>query len=98
MACPAGGAPAWTITRELQLGPVADFSAAWGKAEPRATEFTMPMNLAGTPSITLPSGFSADGLPYAIQLAGRRLSEPLLCRLAHAYEQATSWHTKHPAV
>ena len=98
MACPGGGAPAWTITRELQLGPAADFSAAWGKAEPRATEFTMPMNLAGTPSITLPSGFSADGLPYAIQLAGRRSSEPLLCRLAHAYEQATSWHTKHPAV
>lgn len=98
MACPAGGAPAWTITRELQLGPFADFQAAWGKAEPRAAEFTIPMDLAGTPAITLPSGFSAEGLPYAIQLAGRRSSEPLLCRLAHAYERATSWHTMHPSV
>jgi len=58
----------------------------------------MPMNLAGTPSITLPSGFSPDGLPYAIQFAGRRLSEPLLCRLAHAFEDATPWHKRHPLV
>jgi amidase len=98
IACPASGSPAWTITRELQIGPFADLQAAWGKAMPRAAEFTMPMDLAGTPSITLPSGFSAEGLPYAIQFAGRRLSEPLLCRLAHAYEQATSWHDRHPAV
>ena len=59
---------------------------------------TMPMDLAGTPSITLPSGFSPEGLPYAIQFAGRHLSEPLLFRLAHAYEQATPWHSRHPAV
>jgi amidase len=98
MACPAGGAPAWPVTRDLQIGSFENFTAAWGKAEPRAAEFTMPMNLAGTPAICLPSGFSPEGLPYSIQLAGRRLSEPLLCRLAHAYEQATSWHMRHPAV
>jgi amidase len=98
MACPAGGAPAWPVTRELQLASFEDLSAAWTKAEPRAAEFTMPMNLAGTPAICLPSGFSPEGLPYSIQFAGRRLSEPLLCRLAYAYEQATAWHTRHPAV
>ena len=98
MVCPAGGAPAWALTRELQVGPFEDFQAAWGKAEPRAAEFTMPMNLAGTPSITLPSGFSPGGLPYAIQFAGRRLSEPLLVRMAHAYEEASPWHNRHPAV
>lgn len=98
MACPAGGAPAWAVTRELQVGPFADFSAAWTKAEPRAAEFTMPMNPAGTPAICLPSGFSPEGLPYSIQFAGRRLSEPLLCRIAHAYEQATSWHARHPSL
>ena len=98
MACPAGGDPAWPITRELQVGSFADFSAAWSKAAPRAAEFTMPMNLAGTPTICLPSGFSPEGLPYSIQFAGRRLSEPLLCRLAGAYELATSWHTRHPNV
>jgi amidase len=98
MACPAGGAPAWPITRELQLGSVAAFSAAWDKASPRAAEFTMPMNLAGTPAICVPSGFSPGGLPYSIQFAGRRLSEPMLCRIAHAYQRATTWSLRRPNV
>jgi amidase len=98
MACPAGGDPAWPITHELQVGPLPAFHAAWSAASPRAAEFTMPMDLAGTPGICLPSGFSKDGLPYSIQFAGRRLSEPMLCRIAHAYEQATNWHTRHPTV
>jgi Asp-tRNA(Asn)/Glu-tRNA(Gln) amidotransferase A subunit family amidase len=61
-------------------------------------DFTGPMDLAGTPAICLPSGFSPDGLPYSIQFAGRRLSEPLLCRIAGAYEDATGWHDRHPDV
>jgi amidase len=98
VACPAGSAPAWPVTRAQQLASRFDFSLAMAKSMPRASEFTMPMNLAGTPAICLPSGFSAEGLPYSIQFAGRRLSEPTLCRLAYAYEQATKWHTRHPAV
>lgn len=47
MACPAGGAPAWPVSRELQLSPMAVFGAAWGKESPRASEFTMPMDRAG---------------------------------------------------
>jgi amidase len=98
MACPAGGAPAWPVTRELQLSAMADLNAAWEKASPRAANFTMPMNLAGTPAICLPSGFSTEGLPYSIQFAGRRLSEAVLCRVAGAYERATKWHERHPNV
>ncbi len=60
--------------------------------------FTAPMDMAGTPAICLPSGFSPEGLPYSIQFVGRRLSEAVLCRIAHAYEQATSWHDRHPDV
>jgi amidase len=96
MACPAGGSPAWRVTRAIQTGPLAGLHAAWGAASPRAMDFTGPMDLAGTPAICLPSGFSPDGLPYSIQLAGRRLSEPMLCRIANAYEEATSWHARHP--
>lgn len=96
MACPAGGAPAWPVTRAQLLG--GDVLVSMAKALPRASDFTMPMNLAGTPAICLPSGFSAEGLPYSIQFAGRRLSEPTLCRLAYAYEQATRWHIRHPAI
>ena len=96
MACPAGGAPAWRISHETQVGPLGAFHAAWSAAAPRAMDFTGPMDLAGTPAICLPSGFSPDGLPYSIQFAGRSLSEPLLCRIAAAYERATSWHDRHP--
>ena len=49
-----------------------------------------------TPAICMPCGFSPEGLPYSIQFAGRRLSEAVLCRIAHAYEQATDWHHRHP--
>lgn len=96
MVCPAGGAPAWRVTRAVQTGPLAELHKAWGAAAPRAMDFTGPMDLAGTPAICLPSGFSPDGLPYSLQLAGRRLSEPMLCRIANAYEKETSWHTRHP--
>jgi amidase len=98
IACPAGGAPAWLISRDVQVGSMAAYHAAWAEASPRSTDFTMPMDLAGTPAICLPSGFSAEGLPYSIQFAGRRLSEPVLCRIAYAYEQATCWHARHPNV
>jgi Asp-tRNA(Asn)/Glu-tRNA(Gln) amidotransferase A subunit family amidase len=58
----------------------------------------MPMDLAGVPAICPPCGFTADGVPYSIQFTGRRLGESMLCRIAHAYEQATSWHDRHPDV
>ncbi len=58
----------------------------------------MPMDLAGAPAICLPAGFSSDGLPYSLQFTGRRLSEAMLCRVAHAYEQATVWRERHPGV
>jgi len=98
MAGPAGGDPAWPITHALQTGPLPAYHQAWGAAQPRSAEFTMPMDLAGVPAICLPCGVSADGLPYSIQFTGRRLGEALLCRLAYAYEQATDWHDRHPQV
>lgn len=60
--------------------------------------FTAPADFAGTPTISVPCGFSATGAPHSLQLVGRDLSEPTLCRVAHAYEQATDWHTRHPDV
>jgi amidase len=96
VAGPAGGDPAWPITHALQVGPMAAYHQAWAAAAPRSAEFTMPMDLAGVPAICLPCGFSPDGLPYSIQFTGRRLSEQMLCRVAHACEKATPWHRRHP--
>jgi len=98
MAGPAGGDPAWRITHALQVGPMAAYHAAWSAAAPRSSEFTMPMDIAGVPAICLPCGFAPEGVPYSIQFTGRRLSEGMLCRIAHTYEQATSWHDRHPEV
>ena len=77
------------------MGP---YHAAWSAAAPRSAEFTMPMDLGGVPAICLPCGFAPEGVPYSIQFTGGRLSEAMLCRIAHTYERATNWHNRHPAV
>jgi len=58
--------------------------------------FTVPFDLTGSPTITLPCGFSADGLPMGFQLVGPHLSENLLCRAGHTFQQATDWHQRAP--
>ncbi len=57
---------------------------------------TKPFNFSGSPTLSVPCGFSADGLPLSVQFVGPALSESVLCRVGHAYEQATRWHTMHP--
>ena len=59
-------------------------------------KFTTPFNATGTPTVTLPCGFTPDGRPIAFQLAGANGSEALLLRVAHAYQQVTDWHTRRP--
>ncbi len=58
--------------------------------------FTCPMNLAGIPAISLPCGFTKSKLPIGFQIIGPHLSEGLIYKIAHAYEQRTPWHTMHP--
>lgn len=58
--------------------------------------FTAPFNVTGHPALAMPCGMSTVGLPIGLQLTGRHGDESTLLRLAHAYEQATPWHTLHP--
>lgn len=60
--------------------------------------YTISVNLAGNPAISLPCGFSKEGLPIGLQLIGRPFEEETLLRGAHAYEQATSWRAKRPNI
>jgi len=60
--------------------------------------YTIPANLAGTCALSLPCGFSADGLPIGLQLIGKPFDEATLLRTAHAFEQATQWHKQKPAI
>jgi len=55
---------------------------------------TMPFNIAGVPAISVPCGFSEEGLPLALQLAAGPFEEAKLLRAAFAYEQSTEWHKR----
>jgi aspartyl-tRNA(Asn)/glutamyl-tRNA(Gln) amidotransferase subunit A len=58
---------------------------------------TLPVNIAGIPSISIPAGF-ADNLPIGMQIMGKAFSEETLLRIAFAYEQATNWHKRKPSL
>jgi len=59
-------------------------------------ENTGQFNIFGLPTISIPCGFTKSGLPIGLQLAGPHFGEAQVLALAHAYEQATQWHTRKP--
>ena len=63
-----------------------------------ADVFTVSANLAGLPAISVPCGFTSDRLPIGLQCIGRPFDEESLLRLAHGYEQATTWWTEAPPI
>jgi aspartyl-tRNA(Asn)/glutamyl-tRNA(Gln) amidotransferase subunit A len=62
------------------------------------TQYTRPYNITGFPAITVPCGFSDQGLPIGLQLAGRSFDDQTVLRAAHAYEQATEWRRRRPPI
>jgi aspartyl-tRNA(Asn)/glutamyl-tRNA(Gln) amidotransferase subunit A len=58
--------------------------------------FTISVNLAGLPALSLPCGFDAEGLPIGMQIIGRHFDEATILKLAFAFEQATEWHKMKP--
>ena len=59
---------------------------------------TLPFDVLGLPTISVPCGFTRAGLPIGVQITGPRLGEARVYALAHAYEQATDWHKREPAL
>lgn len=57
-------------------------------------KFNYPLSLSSLPALSMPCGFTQDGLPIGIQLVGLR--ESTILQVAHAYQQATDWHTRQP--
>jgi aspartyl-tRNA(Asn)/glutamyl-tRNA(Gln) amidotransferase subunit A len=60
--------------------------------------FTMPFNVTGYPAMSICTGFGAGGLPLSMQLIAKPFAEPVLFQAAHAYETATDWRSKRPAL
>jgi aspartyl-tRNA(Asn)/glutamyl-tRNA(Gln) amidotransferase subunit A len=75
---------------------------AGAKADPLAMYlcdvYTIGVNLAGLPGISVPCGFSSGGLPIGLQLIGQPFKEAELLSIAHAYEQAHDWKNQHPSL
>jgi aspartyl-tRNA(Asn)/glutamyl-tRNA(Gln) amidotransferase subunit A len=87
IAGPAAPTVAWKIGEKAD-DPVANYLA---------DIFTLPGSLAGLPGMSVPAGFGAGGMPVGLQLMGNHLKEAELLQAAHAFQQATDWHTRTPA-
>ena len=82
------------ITPTMARGPVRiKESAGFDAVPPRNTS---PFDIYGLPTISVPCGFSSSGLPIGLQISGASFEESTVLALAHAYEQATDWHQRHP--
>src|SRR5437879_7482475 len=62
----------------------------------RLTRFTRPINYLGLPSLSIPAGFTASGLPVGMQLIGRSFDEAMLLRMGAAFQRATDFHDRRP--
>lgn len=58
--------------------------------------FTLSINLAGLPALSLPCGLDSEALPIGMQIIGKHFEETTVLRIAYAYEQATQWHKQKP--
>jgi aspartyl-tRNA(Asn)/glutamyl-tRNA(Gln) amidotransferase subunit A len=93
LAVPVIPEPAPPLRAALE-GPLEEIVQRQG----RFSRLTRPFNGLGLPALSLPCGFSAAGLPLAFQLVGRPFDEATVLRLGHAYQRATDWHAREPAL
>ncbi|MEZ4671597.1 MAG: amidase [Anaerolineae bacterium] len=80
------------------VAPRLDDAAELDTARTRLSWFTAPFNMTGNPAISVPCGFTRSGLPIGLQIITRYSGESTLLYAAYAYEQATDWHTRKPAL
>jgi Asp-tRNA(Asn)/Glu-tRNA(Gln) amidotransferase A subunit family amidase len=88
-----------TPTVPIPPPPIADLREHPDKLRPQELLMlrnTRPFNVWGIPTISVPCGFTKDGLPIGLQLAAAPWRGIILLQAAHAYEQATEWHKKRP--
>ena len=89
---------------DVIMGPVAP-TTAWRMGEKSDDPvqmylediYTLSLNLAGLPGMSVPCGFSSAGLPIGLQIIGNYFAEARLLQIAHAYQSATDWHTHRAA-
>ena len=90
LVMPATPTPASEIESELRA---AELSLSMSLV---LTRFTNPFNLTGLPALSVPCGFTSQGLPVGLQIVGGPWDEVTLLRVGQTYEQATEWHRRRP--
>jgi aspartyl-tRNA(Asn)/glutamyl-tRNA(Gln) amidotransferase subunit A len=91
----------WLESVDVLVAPTLPIPPA-AISDPRADDIlpavrnTSPFDVNGWPSISLPCGFTSQGLPIGLQIIGPHGGESIVFQLAHAYEQATEWHKRRP--
>ena len=97
LVTPSSPVPAWRIDSETVSIDGDDYPVR-GPGSGMTSRCTSPSNATGLPAMSIPCGFSQDGLPIGLQLIGRPFEEPLLYRVAHAYEDVSPSRGRRPAV
>ena len=90
LLCPSTPQAAIPYPPSAAYGPISPDRRPWD------SRYTVPMDYAGLPTISMPCGLGRSELPLSVQLVGHRLSEPLLVQAGAAFESATEWHRMHP--
>jgi amidase len=91
LAVPAQAFAAPTLAKMAALGE--DASLIGG-----LLRFTCPFDMTGSPTVTLPGGFAANGGPVGFQFVGRHFDEAGLVRAGEAFQRVTDWHKRHPGI
>ena len=86
------------IAAPTMARPPETFAALDPDEANRRPNFTNPFNLTGLPAISIPCGFTQNGLPVGLQVGGRAFEEARVLGIAHAYERATPWHKRRPSI
>ena len=94
LVMPTSSIPASTLPEKAGVESKAAFMEMLGGRR----SFTAPFNLANVPALSINCGFTSEDLPVGLQIAGKPFDESMVFRVAHAYEQATDWHTRRPPV
>ena len=91
-----------TPTTILPAPPIGQWDFRVGEKnwsiEDLASRMSRPFNLSGHPAISVPCGFTEEGLPLAFQLVGPRFGEALILKVADAYQRNTRWHLRRPCL
>ena len=86
------------VASPTMSNPAPRFDAMDAMTTSRVPSFTGPYNLTGMPAISVPCGFTSEGLPVGFQIAGEPFDEPTVFRAAYAYEQSARLFEQRPSV